>query len=163
MRHLWSCAPHDSQTWVPRHEWNNTCFRQNPPTVNSIYHSPFGIPTGKMLPRGCHVANYNSPLSGNHKYLEFEVGWKQKKKKKKDPNLKLEFGNKPAKPQIPRNAFDRHCIIADLFCKGFWRIIVSVSFFFFSLLTSLRFTLPAEHILWGDSRLPSLWEREVLE
>lgn len=45
------------------------------------------------------------------------VGNKRKKKKKKDPNLKLEFGNKPAKPQIPRNAFDRHCIIADLFVR----------------------------------------------
>lgn len=52
-----------------------------------------------MLPQVCNAAKYSGPLSGNHKYLEFEVDWEIKKKK----NLKnkLKFGNKLAKPWIP--------------------------------------------------------------
>lgn len=64
-----------------------------------------------MLPQVCHAAKYSGPLSGKHKYLEFEVDWETKKKK----NLKneLKFGNKLAKPWIPWNASDMHCIKAD--------------------------------------------------
>lgn len=46
----------------------------------------------------------------NLKCLEFEVDWALKLKCLQ----KLEFGNKLAKAQLPRNAFDKHCIQADL-------------------------------------------------
>lgn len=67
-----------------------------------------------MLPQGSHATKDDSPLSGNHKYLKFEVDWELNKTK----HLKeLKFGNKLARPWIPCNAFNRHCIKADLFAR----------------------------------------------
>lgn len=50
------------------------------------------------------------------------------------------------------------------FCKSFWRAMVTVFFFSpFFLLMSKKFPLPAEHVLGGESKLLSVWEREVFE
>lgn len=92
-----------------------------------ILSSPSRILAGKNAAPGLPCGKGWQPLSGNHKYLEFEVDWELNKIKLLK---KLKFGNKLARPWIPWNAFDRHCIKADLFARlseKWWL----VGFFFF--------------------------------